>query len=274
MRVRLRRVRVCGFFVLSQRRRKQLIAWSLIIAMLSFSLGYLTSPRPAYASAAGPVASSINVVSSVCYSFGSTAGGVGIAAFFTPFVPYIVGAGAVVGVVAFLVSETSPPHNNDDVGSNEKGDESSDGTKNNGNDGKNKSSGYGIPLSIKLVGSDKVLEEFAKYIKPCPGFTDVIVHGSPKLFGVLRGNKWVPIDQRSLATCMQSLGYKGGPVRLISCKSGMGTASIAQNLANKLGTKVIAPSDSIWILSNGKINIGPNMYRNVGEWLEFLPQKP
>ena len=37
--------------------------------------------------------------------------------------------------------------------------------------------------------------------------------------------------------------------------------------------KVIAPSDTVWAHSDGKLTIGPKSYINNGEWKEFIPRK-
>ena len=65
----------------------------------------------------------------------------------------------------------------------------------------------------------------------------------------------------------------GFPIRLISCKTGKNVDGFAQNLANKLGRKVIAPSDTVWIHPSGKMTIGPNARSNTGKWVSFGPKK-
>ena len=67
------------------------------------------------------------------------------------------------------------------------------------------------------------------------------------------------IDHRTLAGIIESdTGYTGGPVRLLSCSAGALDEGIAQNLANKLGVEVIAPTDTLWIYKNGRLVIGPS----------------
>ncbi|MBO4343356.1 MAG: hypothetical protein J5844_01730, partial [Clostridia bacterium] len=67
--------------------------------------------------------------------------------------------------------------------------------------------------------------------------------------------------------------YTKNPIRLISCETGKDVNGFAQNLANKLGRKVIAPSDTVWIHPNGKITIGPNAKLNSGKWMSYYPKK-
>lgn len=67
------------------------------------------------------------------------------------------------------------------------------------------------------------------------------------------------------------IGYKSGPIRLISCSTG--TKEFAQNFANKMGVEVIAPSDTVWAHSDGRLTIGPKSYINNGNWNTFKPKK-
>jgi len=78
------------------------------------------------------------------------------------------------------------------------------------------------------------------------------------------------MDHRSLAKYLkQDAGYAGGPIRLLSCGSGSAPNGFAQNLANKMGVEVMAPSDTIWAFPNGKLVIGPNQFSNTGCWNIF-----
>lgn len=137
-----------------------------------------------------------------------------------------------------------------------------------------------VPGSSKLVqkGKGDKLGEYASKARPHSGHTDVIIHGSQKadrtsdLVAVYHKDSWVELDQRRLANFLKhDAGYSGGNIRLISC--GTGTGSFAQNLANKLGVDVIAPSDTIWAWPDGKLTIGPTQWKNTGKWIKFKPEK-
>ncbi len=118
------------------------------------------------------------------------------------------------------------------------------------------------------------LKEAATKIKSIEGYTDVVIHGTPDSFGVWHNGRWEYIDQRSLATFLKNNSeYTGGPVRLISCSTGAKSDGIAQQLANKLGVDVLAPSDTLYIYPNGTIVIGPSPYKNTGSWEVFTPGK-
>lgn len=85
------------------------------------------------------------------------------------------------------------------------------------------------------------------------------------------------------ANRLQNLtGYKGGNIRLISCKAGSGT--LAQDLANLLQVKVMAATENVNVSADGRIFISNDKHRammyfmseNVeptGEWLIFEPRK-
>ena len=139
-----------------------------------------------------------------------------------------------------------------------------------------KAYGTAYPGTVKLVKSGPG-EKFGKYAekaKPKQGYTDIIIHGNPQtdLVSIYHNGKWVDIDQRRLANYIRrDSGYKSGPIRLISCSAG--SKEFAQNLANKMGVKVIAPSDTVWAHPDGRLTIGPKSYINNGTWNQFKPAR-
>lgn len=138
-----------------------------------------------------------------------------------------------------------------------------------------------ISLDSTLVGNGHGAELAiaAKRVKKIPGFTDVAIHGAENNTTVFRKNPSggddisISIDQRRLANFLkQDKGYSGGNIRLLSCKTGSETGSFAQNLANKLGVVVRAPSDTLHIYPGGQMVIGPNQFTNSGRWIDYYPQ--
>jgi len=125
-----------------------------------------------------------------------------------------------------------------------------------------------------LLGKGDPASPVVNWVKPLPGYFDVIVHGSPDSFHVLHDGKVVNLNQRTLASYIEKNGYKGEPVRLLSCYTGSCSNGIAQDLANKLGTPVIAPSDKLWIFPDGRQVIGEGSDSNTGRWIIFNPTKP
>ncbi len=73
-------------------------------------------------------------------------------------------------------------------------------------------------------------------------------------------------------------GYKiGQPIRLLSCNTGLSSASFAQNLANKLNVSVWAPNKYLWAdnygrhFVAGKKSNGEPDYSDKGSFIEFKP---
>ena len=128
--------------------------------------------------------------------------------------------------------------------------------------------------SLIQKGQGYELKEAAGRLQPVEGFTDVAVHGNPNSFGVMHNGKWEYIDQRSMATYLKNNPeYNGGAIRLISCSTGAKVNGIAQNLSNKLGVNVLAPSDTLYIHPNNTMTIGSNPFQNTGTWNLFIPGK-
>ncbi len=136
-----------------------------------------------------------------------------------------------------------------------------------------------VTADSSLVGNGQgsALSKVAPKVKKEPGYTDVAVHGSPNSISVFRktanGEQEIVLDQRRLAKFLkQDKGYTGGKIRLLSCKTGDESGSFAQNLANKLGVVVRAPSDTLHIYPNGKMVIGPDRFTNSGKWIDYYPR--
>ena len=90
----------------------------------------------------------------------------------------------------------------------------------------------------------------------------------------MKNNRWVDLDHRRLAKFLKSdSGYKKGNIRLISCSTGKDAKGFAQNLANKMGVSVMAPSDTLYIYPNGKTVIGPSSTKNTGKWITYKPER-
>ena len=103
---------------------------------------------------------------------------------------------------------------------------------------------------------------------------DVVVHGNPNTVSVMKNGDWVELDHRRLAKFLKSdRGYSKGNIRLISCSTGKESKGFAQNLANKMGVSVMAPSDTLYIYPNGKVVIGPNQFKNTGKWITYHPER-
>ena len=128
-----------------------------------------------------------------------------------------------------------------------------------------------MAAGTELIGKGDKLAQAAKWIKPQKGVYDVVVHGSADAFHVLHNGKWVRVNHRSLANLIRKDGWAGESIRLISCSSGACPTGVAQNLANKLGARISAPSNTLWIHPNGNLTIGSSPLKNTGIWNIFTP---
>lgn len=85
------------------------------------------------------------------------------------------------------------------------------------------------------------------------GFYDIIAHSSPNSVKIVSNGRAFEVSHRVLARLLKSdKNYKGGNIRLLSCNTGNEAGQFAQNLANKLGVLVKAPTQLLWAWPNGR----------------------
>jgi len=124
------------------------------------------------------------------------------------------------------------------------------------------------------MASGEKFAENASNAKPAPGYTDVIIHGSKADFGAtgIAWNEGKNFDHRVLARLVAAdPDYAGGPIRLLACNTGETGATAAQNLANKLGVEVLAPTAKVWAFPSGNLVVGPWPNQPSGSWVRFFP---
>lgn len=137
------------------------------------------------------------------------------------------------------------------------------------------------------VNKDDPLYELSKSIRPIEGFEDFMIHGQPHLVEHETTNgQWMQYSPQDFADFLREdrAEYHGGNIRLLSCKSGMLEDGFAQQLANIMGVKVMAPTQTLWINKNGDMFIADSEVladlwdngedvRPTGAWKIFAPQK-
>ena len=61
----------------------------------------------------------------------------------------------------------------------------------------------------------------------------------------------------------------------MACRSGELPDGVAQNLANKLGVPVVAPTRTVWVTQTGRLIVGdgPTAFAitDPGDWVRFVP---
>jgi hypothetical protein len=135
------------------------------------------------------------------------------------------------------------------------------------------------PGRASIVGSDDIARDAVERIPPLPGFSDVAVHGNRGggvaiRYGPKETGTWVrTTNEADLLLAMKAHGYKGGPVRLVSCHAGKpaadGTAPMAERLSKLIKQPVIAPNDTVHILEDGRMVVGPAWDQPTGKWVTF-----
>lgn len=129
-------------------------------------------------------------------------------------------------------------------------------------------------LKKPIFAEDRPDNAFASYVRNVPskkGYYDVALHGSPtsvEFFGE-------PIDAYLLANIIRNRKdyEKGTKIRLLSCNTGNTESTgdcVAQIVANELGVQVEAPTDIIYVFSDGSFEIGITDSR---EMKLFYPRK-
>ena len=116
------------------------------------------------------------------------------------------------------------------------------------------------PVSF-MGGDDQFLKNASKRLDIDPnGKFDVIAHGSTHRIEIMTANGPVVVDHRVASKLIESApGYNGQPIRLLSCETGACDTGFAQNMANKMGKAIEAPTDLVWAYGNGKMVVAPRM---------------
>ena len=112
------------------------------------------------------------------------------------------------------------------------------------------------------------------------GAFDVIAHGTPTSIEITHNGSKMLIDHRVAAKLIKRSGkYNGQEVRLLSCSTGKLDSGFAQNLANKLGVPVTAPTSILWARPSGTHYVadddgtGRADRRRMGTFRTFYPQR-
>ena len=90
-------------------------------------------------------------------------------------------------------------------------------------------------------------------LRPLPGVTDVLVHGSAANgFAIFENGQTVIVTPEELARRVRALGITGD-IRLISCDAGALLEGTAARMARAMGSRVFAPTTPVTVLPSGTI---------------------
>jgi hypothetical protein len=127
---------------------------------------------------------------------------------------------------------------------------------------------------LSLLGTKKMEDRWlAAFLKKTPtkdGTLDIVSHGWDDF--IKPGDGGTLIARELAEMIKRSPQFDAGKsIRLLSCHTGRSGSGFAQDLANKLGVPVSAPSDRLWVHSTGSMTIGPTLRENTGKWVRFVP---
>ncbi|MBT0773189.1 hypothetical protein KIH74_29870 [Kineosporia sp. J2-2] len=111
-----------------------------------------------------------------------------------------------------------------------------------------------------FLGKAEVFTEYATRAVPAPGHHDVVVQAVG-----------VPSARALAKLILKDASYAGGPVRLIPGTAGGAPAGTAQLLADRLGVRVLAPTDTVHVFESGRLIVGPSPLAPSGRWESFEP---
>lgn len=144
-----------------------------------------------------------------------------------------------------------------------------------------------------FVNNSEILFINAKNVKPINGYEDFTCHSDADNFyidmkGKGNADDYFKLSPQEYAEAIRnSMSYKGGNVRILSCQAGAKADGAAQKLANALGVDVYAPTEIVNIDENGEIFLSDNeilseiwynaidrtKVKETGKWVVFHPGK-
>ncbi|MBO4386306.1 MAG: hypothetical protein J5817_04730 [Treponema sp.] len=142
-------------------------------------------------------------------------------------------------------------------------------------------------VDINLFPKDHNIYKYAKKVKKTLNDKTFIIGGHGNAY-IIEDDTATSISAKKLAELIKNdKNYSEGmTIKLLSCSTGKRNDGFAQNLADEMGegTKVIAPSKTIWINSDGSLEVcdleekqngdGNRItVKNQGEWKTFTGRK-
>ena len=118
---------------------------------------------------------------------------------------------------------------------------------------------FGLAPTLDLMKPGSSDDQYAPNYPTDNSVYSVFSHGDPQFVYDKRDGSTKPLTADALAALIKKdPNYTPGkPVKLISCNTGTGKNSLAQQLANDLGANVYAPQDYAGLDQNGNVYVGP-----------------
>ncbi len=114
----------------------------------------------------------------------------------------------------------------------------------------------GRPGFSVMAEDDQFYRNARKALKPLPGHYDVVAHGTPGSVS-MDSTDGRSLSPRELAEIIRHRSdYEPGtPIRLLSCNTGHADGTFARQLAQALGTDVIAPDGYLYLNGHGRMGV-------------------
>ncbi len=141
-------------------------------------------------------------------------------------------------------------------------------------------------LARAYVNRDDLCFSIASKIEPKPGFEDFLIHGQPdRVEHQTVNGQWVEYSPQEFADIIRNdPEYHGGNIRLLACQSGQLNGGFAQQLADIMQVRVLAPTEILWLSKDGDTFLSDSAVLaelweqgekviETGRWKLFLPRK-
>lgn len=110
-------------------------------------------------------------------------------------------------------------------------------------------------LSLRFMSNRDMTYKNLHAVPPLDGYEDIACHADPMKFGFVdptSGKTVQEVGASFFARRVRESGkYNGGPIRLIACEAGRRDDGLAQEFANIMGVKVLAPTKIVFTNSQG-----------------------
>ncbi len=148
-----------------------------------------------------------------------------------------------------------------------------------------------VKLGTNYHNRNQVIYEYSQRVKPCVGFEDVFIHGTPDcVFVYGNENDEFSFTADTFAEILRNANsYSGGNIRLVACQTGAKEGGFAQQLANIMHVSVLAPTEVVNMDGRGNLFVTDNeivadiwygatdeeraKMKETGKWVLFKPNE-